>query len=897
MKQHTYNNKNGAVLPITPYVAVNDPNELLQNPEKYLEDIPKENRKNIFMTLAHLDKSAEGGIKSRDWTHQGLLFFDIDKIDLEQADKYVEILSRIMRVEPEKIISIKSGNGLHIVIKLKTPFQNKKMGYFKTYKRDYDEICNKLDISFGMAGLKGLCDRAVFSPKKMFRVPLTTNFKPGIGEKPVEIINPKAEAYDIDLRAISGLKLLKDSEQITNKQMSHIKVDTQSVEAGCDFLKHVKKKKGDVSEPFWFAAISLTARLKDALKKCIEYSKGHKGFSPEATKDKMERALKSSGPRTCESIDKIWGKCKACPNYKKVKSPIMLKNPDFIASDHVGFRVPNQRGVLIAQHEDLLKYYKKSVPFKNINEMHYRYEGKYWRARNKRYIEAYAQEHFKPAPKAIERSEFKSLVQCTNLDEMDFFDTPKAHGKVNCKNGIVDIKTGEIIEHCPSYGFRQMLDFDYDPSASAPMFTQLLKNVTVGDSELEHVLLEYFGYCLSGVSPSLTSQFLVLSGEGANGKSTLLDIFQELLGNSVSAVDAKHMASDSSQFFMHQMCKALVNICEELPSGGRGAAEQWEAVKRIASGNPITAAEKGKASYVIKPKTKLIFTCNELPSGGKANHGWFRKMLIVPFNAKFTQENGNLDVAIAHKIIESEMAGVLNMCIEGFKRLKTQGWKFSKSHKIDQIKDEFKEDRDSVLDFYQKALTIDPRISTGESIVQESSPKICTKREKTRENVARWVQAQAMEKGETPKEVLGFKPISDYEKPQVRDEMPQDSIEDIKIEPSEVPFMIHEPKRDEYFICKKTLWKVYAEYTKERGAYPLKTTKFYSRLVDIVVENSVQFSKVSKSSVNFKGKATVSGDDCVIGTKRIRINNKTPIIISGLIPRDDIDYEILTVSL
>ena len=894
MRANNYN-KNGvnsvAVLPVTPHVAVPCASDLLADPEKYLKNIPKNERTNLYATLAHLDTNKK--LSTRSWTHQDLLMFDIDNVDLENKHIYVSILAEVMKVDPEKIGVIVSGNGLHILIKLAKPFTSE---FFKQYKKDYKAICDRVNKMISINGLAGFCDPAVFAPKRMFRVPLTTNEKPNKKPKPVEMLNYNVQPYTLNLRDISGLKIVDEKDQITDKQIAHIKVDTESVEAGCNFLKAIKEVKGNVSEPLWHATLSLTSRMKNPLEKSIEYSKGHKGFDPEQTKEKMERALKSSGPRTCESIDSLWGKCNKCPNFKKVKSPILLKNPDFIASDHVGFRIPNARGVLVAQHEDLLNYYMKKVPFKNINDMHYRYEGKFWKIRNKRYIESYAQEHFRPAPKAIERGEFRALVQCTNLDDMNFFDKAKAIGHLNCKNGVVNIENADLKPHCPSYGFRQILDFDYDPQATCPNFDTLMANVTCGDQGLENLLLEFFGYCLSGVSPAKTSKFLVLSGEGANGKSTLLEIFQALLGNSVSATDAKFMAGESSHFHMHNMCKALVNICEELPSGGRGAAEQWEAVKRIASGNPITAAEKGKTAYSIRPITKLIFTCNELPSGGKANHGWFRKMLIVPFDAFFSKERGNLDTGLTEKILQGEMSGVLNRCIAGYIRLKNQGYQFSSSARVDALHERFTEEKDSVKAFYKEALCIDPSVLDGREgeesdKVSQSSHSVLSIAEKAKRDVAEKLMVLDAKKGNIRRTYFGIEP--EAEKPQVMVSNDDEVIRPIDL--SSVPFMSQNAK-GEYYIHKAKLYRVYAEYTRRQGGYELKNVKFYDRLADIILHDlRINFGvSIPKSRILFKGKRSML-DGCLIGTHQLRENGQPQVCLFGVLVRDDIDSEILKI--
>ena len=189
-------------------------------------------------------------------------------------------------------------------------------------------------------------DRQVFAPNRMFRVPGTTSKKPGRPDRTVEFIQGEnIESIDWDIQKATGLpNLMPEKDFMSDKELSYIKVDSGEVAGGCEFLKWAKERPNEISEPQWYAVLSIVGRLEKGEELAHEYSKGHHSYSKERTDRKLEQSLASSGPRTCDNIDKLWHNCNKCPNYKKVRSPISLKGADFIATATRVFTPSHQRG-------------------------------------------------------------------------------------------------------------------------------------------------------------------------------------------------------------------------------------------------------------------------------------------------------------------------------------------------------------------------------------------------------------------------------------------------------------------------------------------------------------------------------------------------------------------------
>jgi len=681
--------------PLDPDIVVQDVGQLLDNLDEILKDIPEKERFNLFCTVGHVkeDRTDDAGKPLRTWASQDMFFFDIDDIDIDKdgnfnETKYLQAVGQALNVDPAKMVVIYTGHGLHVLVKTKKPWSDE--GFFKENRLYYEFACIRINDKLSEYALGGKADRAVFAPKYMLRLPLTLNKKPGKPIHQVRALTKALEPIEFDLKKLSGVPTVLPEDQLSAKALSYFKIDSQAVEDRCLFLQDVKASAGDVDEPTWYAALSIVGRLDGGEKLAHEYSKGHRSYTPPETDRKVGQALKSAGPRTCDSIASLWGGCDKCPYYKKVQSPIALRGENFIATSHSGFHLLGKKGALVPQYEDLRKYYDSKLPYININDTHYRYEETHWVYTQDTWIDNYAHKKFSPTAKNNMCNEFRGIVKRTNLDNQDFF-TQTIDRKINLRNGVLDIDTKELLPHDPKYGFQQTLDFDYAPDADCPTFKRMLDNVTCGDKDLQENLLQFMGYALSNDEPR-ADKVLVLTGDGQNGKSRFMEVLRALGGNGVTSLKVNEL---QNPFFRQQLDGALFNIIEEMPPFVK--KDFWEDIKGLATGALVTASKKFKDPYTFPNRAKIIMTCNKLPTGTDPSHGFFRRLLIVPFNALFTHAKGNIEVDMHRKIIDNELPGALNMVLEAYDALIKANYRFTSSKASQEALDEYRQDSDNVL--------------------------------------------------------------------------------------------------------------------------------------------------------------------------------------------------------
>lgn len=103
--------------------------------------------------------------------------------------------------------------------------------------------------------------------------------------------------------------------------------DASKILGACAFCADCVVNSITLTEPAWYAFLSIIARCENGRSLCHEYSSPYPNYGFDETERKIDHALNSTGPRTCENIRATCGGeefCAVCPHFGKVKSPILL---------------------------------------------------------------------------------------------------------------------------------------------------------------------------------------------------------------------------------------------------------------------------------------------------------------------------------------------------------------------------------------------------------------------------------------------------------------------------------------------------------------------------------------------------------------------------------------------
>lgn len=672
----------------------------------------------------------------RKFVSQSHIPFDIDKLDLpNEISVPVSLLETISRVvcqaigvEYSNVGVVFSGNGLQFLVGLSVPISD--VGYFDTARAHYRAICDRINLKLSEAKLAGSADPSVWSPARLLRHPETYNRKSGKLERKSFVLQPHIERSDFQLEKASGIPVVQAGDHLNAEAARQLfNADPDAIlnkDTGCDFLKNALVNQGDLSEPQWYAVLSLTERFPDASKWSHEFSKNHPKYSYSETELKRRQAVAASGPRTCKNIEGLgWG-CQSCPQFGKVHSPITIEGPDSIKTLTTGFyfQRKDKNGNPVkgaADYQGLWKYFCRQHDYISIADTPelYAFKGKHWEAVSRDDVLGFAHQNFKPAPLDKERKEFFSFVKVSNMERRNFFEEPE-EGLFNFDNGVFSIADNKLFPHDKKYPFRHVLPCSFSDTATAPAFIKFLSEVTQGHQELIDVLQEYMGYVIAGGNCD-QQKGLILLGKGANGKSTFVNVLRALAGSSASNLSAKDLLDDRKRL---GVVGKILNIAEE---NSRDSFNDTSVLKNMIGGGVTWAKQLYSQPFEFRNRAKMIFLCNDLPRNYDTSDGFFRRLIIVPFNARFNAAAGNVDKKIDQKL-EAELPGIFNFALEGYKRLVLNDG-FTESQLATQALDEYSYASDNVKSWLRDEITIsgNEEVKTLKESIYESYTAYCEK--------------------------------------------------------------------------------------------------------------------------------------------------------------------------
>lgn len=299
-------------------------------------------------------------------------------------------------------------------------------------------------------------------------------------------------------------------------------------------------------------------------------------------------------------------------------------------------------------------------------------------------------------PTTAERAQFiEDIGKQVSYSCYHPFDTGSRNSTIiNLVNGELHITNGnkELKPHSIESYMTYVLPFEYDPEAKCPMFDKFIGEV-LPDENTQKVMQEYIGYLLT--TNLKLEKFLLLYGTGANGKSVLLEVVSALFGEeNVTNFSLENLTKSSGQYTM-QIAGKIVNICSDIST----KIEDTGILKLMASGEPLEARQLYKDPIIIYNYAKLLFSLNKLPVVTDHTNGYFRRFLIIPFSAQIPIERQ--DKGLSKKIIQSELAGVLNWALAGLDRLMEQQ-AFTDAEDVAKQLQEFRTSSDSVALFFSE---------------------------------------------------------------------------------------------------------------------------------------------------------------------------------------------------
>ncbi|GAA2307868.1 phage/plasmid primase, P4 family [Streptomyces kunmingensis] len=235
-------------------------------------------------------------------------------------------------------------------------------------------------------------------------------------------------------------------------------------------------------------------------------------------------------------------------------------------------------------------------------------------------------------------------------------------------SGVVDLRTGELRKPNPLTDMHSRATSVAPHKMPVPRWDSFLRDTFGGDDKgLEttrflHLLL---GYSITGDVGAQVLPFLY--GSGANGKSVLLEVMTQILGDYANAAPPGFLM-EKGKFTEHsteltELHGRRIVVCSELKPNDKFNEAR---VKLLTGGDTITARRMRQNFFTFMPTHKLWLLGNHRPEVGTGGHAFWRRMRIIPFERRVPDER-KID-NLAAELVADEGPGILQWLIEGAQR-------------------------------------------------------------------------------------------------------------------------------------------------------------------------------------------------------------------------------------
>ncbi len=252
---------------------------------------------------------------------------------------------------------------------------------------------------------------------------------------------------------------------------------------------------------------------------------------------------------------------------------------------------------------------------------------------------------------------------------------------LSVKNGVVNLKTGEMRERRPDDYFTYFIPYNYNPTADDTIWDNLVTEIIHND-EISIFLKEYLGYSCTGEVNQ--QKVLIMYGDGSNGKSILTNTIQRLFEPIYSNFSHKSLKEESggnNDELYNARNTRMAFLCETKEN----TKVDPGLFKTISGEDPISTSAKYKGCIKYYPQFKLAMVTNEIPRLPVADPALMRRMLMVHFKMSYIDPDNKLDMSLywskakedagligrkdkklgAKLMEESTMEGVLKWFVDG----------------------------------------------------------------------------------------------------------------------------------------------------------------------------------------------------------------------------------------
>lgn len=613
-------------------------------------------------------------------------------------------------------IVVSSGHGLHVYWLFRETWifddeaermrAEKMLQGFQSYVKQ--QLGYKLDSTHDLA--------------RVLRVANTKNYK----SNPIDVVvlQSNVDRYNIDDIDQFTIEITLPEYDAKREAFKRLPTDDLAtvVLNNCKFIQYCKDFAATLSYNEWLAMISNVSRCKNGPEMVHELSKPYPKYKSSETDKKIIDALNGMhGPLSCSYISKnLFDGCPsqgcgvkapcafALSNSKqeepqasefKIEALTDLGNAERFARmfkdklkychqfgtwliwDGVRHRIDEQDQVMIFARKAVRSFIDDIPKFENHDKQ---------------------KEVFKHSQKSESLSRLRAMVELAqamlpvHVDQLD-----QEKFLLNVQNGVVDLTTGKLLPHSQKRLITKLAPVVYNEHAECPLFIKFLNDIFDSNKDIIDFMQRLLGYYISGDTSEQVMSF-AYGAMGSNGKTTLLELFMNILGDYGENTGSDTFTLKRNEGIPNDIARLRGARFVKISELKQNTKLNEALIKQITGQDKLTARFLRQEFFSFMPAFKLMILTNHKPKLTGDDQALWRRIILIPFLQRFTGERK--DKHLSEKL-QKEWSGILNWCIQGCLDWQANG--LNPPDEVSNATKEFQDESDIISNWIEDCCQVD----------------------------------------------------------------------------------------------------------------------------------------------------------------------------------------------
>jgi P4 family phage/plasmid primase-like protien len=275
---------------------------------------------------------------------------------------------------------------------------------------------------------------------------------------------------------------------------------------------------------------------------------------------------------------------------------------------------------------------------------------------------------------------------------------------LNCLNGVVDLRAGELRPHRRDDLITRLAPVAYEPLADCARWRTFLERIMDGNADLMAFLRRAVGYSLTGSTSERC--IFILHGTGKNGKSVFTEAVRMLLGDGYAArTPTQTLMAKRGEVIPNDVARLKGVRFVSASETGEGKTFDEAVVKELTGGDRVSARFMRGEWFEFTPQFKIFLSTNHKPRILGRDEAIWDRIRLVPFNVRIPDhERKPMDELLAG--FRAELSGILAWAVRGCLEWQRDG--LGAPLEVMQATTDYKDEMDILGDFIEECCRMEP---------------------------------------------------------------------------------------------------------------------------------------------------------------------------------------------